>query len=246
MEQWKILLICQGEGILLLEEERVSLSRGQVWLISENNKPYTWHCPKETQEKTLLLSLEFLKKYSTRSTDFTLLTQEPLRRVSLTEEETLELERLFLKVEEGAQGYGADVRGQLSQVELLLFLTPFFLNGKETTCLKSSGVNERITPILQYMEENMAEPLTLDHIATQFYVSKHYLCRLFKEQTGTTVVEYLLQCRIAKACQLLQQGHSVQRSGELSGFSDNSHFIRTFGGRMGTSPGRYAKEYKKE
>ena len=34
------------------------------------------------------------------------------------------------------------------------------------------------------------------------------------------------------------------RAGELSGFSDNSHFIRTFGHLTGLTPGRYAKEYQ--
>lgn len=246
LEQWKILLICQGEGMLLLEEESVPLSRGQVWVLSEKRKQYNIHWNKETKEKHFLLSTDLLKKYSTKNTDFTLLTQEQVNLLTLNEEQTMQLEELFGKVEEGAQGFGADVREQLYQVEVLLFLTPLFLKGRETTFLKPSGVNQRITPILQYVEENMAEPLTLDHIATHFFLSKHYLCRLFKEQTGTTVVEYLLQCRIAKACLLLQQGHSVQRSGELSGFSDNSHFIRTFRGRMGTSPGRYGKEYGKK
>ena len=46
-----------------------------------------------------------------------------------------------------------------------------------------------------------------------------------------------------KARQLLKEGVSVQQAGELSGFSDNSHFIRTFGHLTGTSPGRYAREH---
>ena len=37
---------------------------------------------------------------------------------------------------------------------------------------------------------------------------------------------------------------SVQQAGERSGFSDNSHFIRTFGHLTGVTPGRYAKEYQ--
>ena len=44
--------------------------------------------------------------------------------------------------------------------------------------------------------------------------------------------------------QLLQEGVSVQQAGERSGFSDNSHFIRTFGHLTGLTPGRYAKEYQ--
>ena len=47
-----------------------------------------------------------------------------------------------------------------------------------------------------------------------------------------------------KARQLLQEGVSVQQAGERSGFSDNSHFIRTFGHLTGITPGRYAKEYQ--
>jgi len=58
------------------------------------------------------------------------------------------------------------------------------------------------------------------------------------------VMEYIIHCRILQARRLLQEGHSVQEAGELSGFSDNSHFIRTFRKLTGTSPGRYAKEYQ--
>ena len=57
-------------------------------------------------------------------------------------------------------------------------------------------------------------------------------------------MEYIIHSRILRARQLLQAGVSVQQAGELSGFADNSHFIRTFGNLTGTSPGRYAKDYR--
>ena len=102
----------------------------------------------------------------------------------------------------------------------------------------------RVAPILDYIRDNLAEPLTLDQIAGRFFISKHYLCRIFKSATGFSVMEYIIYSRILRARQLLQEGVSVQQAGELSGFSDNSHFIRTFGHLTGTSPGRYAKEYQ--
>ena len=97
---------------------------------------------------------------------------------------------------------------------------------------------------LDYIRDNLDQPLTLDQIAGQFYISKHYLCRIFKAATGFSVMEYIIYSRVLKARKLLQDGCSVQEAGELSGFSDNSHFIRTFGHLTGTSPGRYAKEYQ--
>ena len=102
----------------------------------------------------------------------------------------------------------------------------------------------RVSPILDYIRDNLAEPLTLDQIAGQFYISKHYLCRIFKAATGFSVMEYIIYSRVLRARQLLQEGCSVQEAGELSGFSDNSHFIRTFGHLTGLTPGRYAKEYQ--
>ena len=102
----------------------------------------------------------------------------------------------------------------------------------------------RVSPILDYIRDNLDQPLALDQIAGQFYISKHYLCRIFKAATGFSVMEYIIYSRVLRARQLLQEGISVQQAGELSGFSDNSHFIRTFGHLTGVTPGRYAKEYQ--
>ena len=101
-----------------------------------------------------------------------------------------------------------------------------------------------MAPILDYIRDNLSEPLSLDQIASQFFISKHYLCRVFKAATGFSVMEYIIYSRVLRARQLLQEGTSVQQAGELSGFSDNSHFIRTFGHLTGVTPGRYAKEYQ--
>ena len=102
----------------------------------------------------------------------------------------------------------------------------------------------RVAPILDYIRNNLSEPLTLDQIANQFYISKHYLCRIFKSATGFSVMEYIIYSRVLRARQLLKEGVSVQQAGEMSGFSDNSHYIRTLGHLTGTSPGRYAREYQ--
>ena len=102
----------------------------------------------------------------------------------------------------------------------------------------------RVAPSLDYIRDVLAEPLTLDQIAGRFFISKHYLCRIFKSATGFSVMEYIIYSRILRARQLLQEGVSVQQAGELSGFSDNSHVIRTFVHPTGITPGRYAKEYQ--
>lgn len=242
MKGWKALLVLQGEGALVGEEERRSICSGQVAVFSEG---YRFHWVKQGQEQQVRLPLESLKKYSTPHTDLTSLLGQNGNVLSLSSQEQGELSDLLTRGEQAKEflGFGGDLHEELALIQIVLHLTPLFLE-RQGECTSTLSVNQRIAPILKFMEENAAEPLSLDELSARFYVSKHYLCRLFKEQTGVTVVEYLVQCRMEKACRLLEQGHSVQRAGELSGFSDNSHFIRTFGSRMGTSPGRYAKGFR--
>lgn len=89
----------------------------------------------------------------------------------------------------------------------------------------------------------MAEPLTLDIIASNCFINKYHLCHSFKAVTGFSVMEYIIHCRVLKARELLRKGMRVQEVGETVGFRNNEHFIRTFGALTGTSPKRYAKEY---
>jgi AraC-like DNA-binding protein len=85
------------------------------------------------------------------------------------------------------------------------------------------------------------QPLALDEIATGCAVSKYHLCRIFKETTGYTIVSYLTQVRIDRACTLLAGGSSVTEACNESGFGNLSHFIKTFRTHTGSSPGAWAR-----
>ena len=55
-------------------------------------------------------------------------------------------------------------------------------------------------------------PAIRDQSSAQFYISKHYLCRIFKAATGFSVMEYIIYSRVLRARQLLQEGVSVQQA----------------------------------
>ena len=101
----------------------------------------------------------------------------------------------------------------------------------------------KVEPIIDYIQENMTEPLTLDNLSARFYINKHYMSHIFKDATGSSVTQYIIQSRVVKARELLRSGLSVQRVSEIVGFQSAAHFIRTFASVTGISPKRYAKEY---
>lgn len=101
----------------------------------------------------------------------------------------------------------------------------------------------QISAVLEYLQAHLSEKLTLERVASEFFISKYYLSHCFKEATGFSVMEYVINTRILRARRLLQDGARVQAAGEAVGFQSNEHFIRTFTALTGLPPKQYAKRF---
>lgn len=103
-----------------------------------------------------------------------------------------------------------------------------------------------INRVVEYINRNYAEAITLDSIASVAGFSKYYFSRLFTKYTGTSFSQYLLRKRIAVAAHLLcsTQLPIVQVSMQ-SGFSSLSTFNRTFKDVHGCTPTEYRAIYEK-
>lgn len=77
-----------------------------------------------------------------------------------------------------------------------------------------------------YINRNLTGSLSLDLLAEKFFVSKYYLCRMFKKYTGMTIGRYITRKRILLAKDLYQKGCSLSEAAAGSGFSDYSAFYK--------------------
>ena len=243
-EFFELLLPLTSSGNIFVNDQVYPLQRGMLYLIGENTLHRTivngFH-----SRYVLHIGRKALSELSTPQTDFLQFTKNSFSCSILDEGEFNALQKSFqtLSGNENDGTFGGDLKQTISLMELLLQMGPILKLSNSGESVRNKDFL-RIAPILDYIQENLTEPLTLDQISSKFFISKHYLCRIFKSATGFSVMEYIIHSRILRARQLLQKGVSVQQAGELSGFSDNSHFIRTFGSLTGTSPGRYAREYQ--
>ena len=241
----ELMLPLVSPGNIFVSDQIYPLRRGTLYLIGENTLHRTittgFHA-----RYVLHIGRRALAELSTPQTDFTRLAQSSFLRAPLTNEQMTHLVELFQALERNKDdgSFGSDIRQITALLELLLWVAPALHASSAGEAIQNKDFM-RVSPILDYIRARLSEPLTLDQIAGEFFISKHYLCRIFKSATGFSVMEYIIYSRVLMARQLLQQGVSVQQAGEMSGFSDNSHFIRTFGHLTGTSPGRYAKEYQR-
>ncbi len=98
--------------------------------------------------------------------------------------------------------------------------------------------------VKSYLDEHFTEKIVLDDLAKRFFINKHYLLRLFKEQYGTTVNHYILGARITKAKGLLRfTDKTIETVGMECGFGDPNYFARAFKKVVGVSPGNYRKSW---
>lgn len=109
---------------------------------------------------------------------------------------------------------------------------------------QSSQKEKHVLRTLKYMSDHFRENLTLDQLANELHVNKHYMCHFFKEVTGFTINKYLASRRIEEAKSLLvTTADSIGNISEDLGFNSAVHFSRLFKQYVGISPQMYRKKF---
>ncbi len=96
--------------------------------------------------------------------------------------------------------------------------------------------------IQSYLQENLEKPICLAALSQQFSYSSASIRRIFKAETGYTVMEYLSNLRMERAKQLLQSSRlSVEAIATAVGFANIYYFSGAFKAKFGHSPSQYRK-----
>ncbi|MDF2725955.1 MAG: transcriptional regulator, AraC family [Paenibacillus sp.] len=166
--------------------------------------------------------------------------------VRLDEAQRAEIESLLLRLHAFAHQKHpiAQSRLWLAFLDLLYFLLPCSDRSAERTEQRQRSEKEcHVQMVIDYLESNYSEELHLDRLARELYLSKHYLCKIFKEITGITIFNYLKSRRInqAKLLFMLNREWSVSDVSNEVGIKHLSHFSRLFKLMVGQTPEEYRR-----
>ncbi|MEU0955510.1 helix-turn-helix domain-containing protein [Streptomyces niveus] len=101
-----------------------------------------------------------------------------------------------------------------------------------------------LEPLLTWLQDNLGSDLTLADVAAQAGTSTRTLIRRFREQTGTTPLQWLHRARVRQAQHLLETTqHSVERIGAQVGFGSPTAFRDRFKKTTGISPHAYRRAF---
>ena len=121
-----------------------------------------------------------------------------------------------------------------------LFELLFLLSNEKNVAKIHSPTDQRIGQILRYINENYSKIERIEEIASEFYVSKSYLCRSFSKHMGISLVTYLNTVKIRAACDMLQNDDGNMTDVALRcGFNSSAYFCKVFKEETGFSPSQY-------
>lgn len=133
---------------------------------------------------------------------------------------------------------GTKIKEALLSEYITILLTEL-LTGQEIS-VQHAKQADLIEDSIVYINEHLAEPLTLEQLSSNVSLSPFYFTRLFKKETGFTPYEYLIAARINMAKFLLKNtDNSIKEICFLTGFSNESSFCTTFKKRIGVTPSVY-------
>lgn len=112
--------------------------------------------------------------------------------------------------------------------------------------VRKTDTNPIIKKVCDYIEENLAQDISLEMAADFAGVSSFYLSKLFKEEKGETYINFVSDKRLEKSCQLLAQTDlSIKEITAEVGYNDQNYYSRIFKTKYGLSPKEYRKEKQK-
>ena len=98
----------------------------------------------------------------------------------------------------------------------------------------------KLLPILQYIDKHYTEKIQIAELSKIIHVCDDRMIRLFKEVTGETPVEYILNLRVEHALKLLMEDNmSIAEIAEKTGFGSATYKTRVFKQKLGITPGKY-------
>jgi AraC family transcriptional regulator len=150
---------------------------------------------------------------------------------------------LALKLEIQTGCMSGRLYGELLGTALAARLVQNYAVSKPTIEFKASGLPQsQLTRVIDYMKANLTQDLSILDLATLTGISESHFSRSFKRSVGISPYQYLMQQRVERAKQLLeQQSRAISTIALDCGFANQTHFTKVFRQMTGMTPKAYQK-----
>ncbi len=224
----------EGKSYRLEPHDILLVSRGEI------HKPFV--SPETDYERYVFyISEDFLKEHSEGEgmldLCFQMAKQEQgnVIRLSPSQSRTLFETVKLLEKAEGDGLYAGEMYCRILFLKLLIELNRCCISNPEVFH-KIARYDKKIVEMIHYINENLSGDLSIENLSARFYLSKYHMMRKFKQETGYSMHQYILEKRILAARNLILAGTPAAVASVETGFRDYSTFSRAYKKLLGQLP----------
>ena len=108
----------------------------------------------------------------------------------------------------------------------------------------NASIRSRRARLANYVQHHLSDAIKTEDIAGALYMSRPYLSKKFKEETGENIADFILKEKTEEAkCLLRYSDKPITAISSYLGFSSPSHFSRVFKAYVGSTPREYREKY---
>lgn len=245
----KIILFLQGEAAYIIEGKSYPLTARDILFVSagEIHRPLT--TPGKDYERIVIyVSPEFLQHCGQDKFDLSQcfrLAQNTSSVMHALPGKSHDLLYHMTKLEKVAhqQGYANELYVEILFIEFMILLNRAIMS-KELQQLTQVSYDPKIQQLLDYINTHLAEDLSIDNLTEQVFLSKYYMMRKFKADTGYSIHQYINSKRLLLAKSLLTSTSlPITELCYHCGFTDYSAFSREFKKQFHTTPKQFRSSH---
>lgn len=244
----KITIFIKGKVQYFIEGKSYSLEPYDIVLVNRNDLHRIHVDSTVAYERIIVyISPSFMDAYQTPEYDLNYcfdkakMEHSNVLRIHSLEKSSLfkitnRLERSFYDTD-----YASSLYRQLLFLEFMIQLNRAAIKNR-VEFLDTELYNTKIVDIMHYINSHLTEHLDIDSLAGTFYISKYYMMRLFKSETGYTIGHYITCRRLLLARDFILDGMPITQACFSSGFTDYSTFSRAYKTEFAETPGTLLRQ----
>ncbi|BCJ94372.1 AraC family transcriptional regulator [Anaerocolumna cellulosilytica] len=238
----KIIIFLSGKINYSIEGKNYMLNPYDIILVNAGEIHKPSFLDGSVYERIIMyVSTQFLEQYRGEDYDlnscFNMAKKEHSNVLRIHNMDKSKLYQVCLELEHSFEdnSFARELYQKILFLEFMIHLNRAALSG-HVNYLNSDAANPKLLDILEYINEHLAEDITIDTLSEEFYLSRFYLMHFFKEETGYTIGNYITEKRLLLAKGLVQGGCTITEACYKSGFKNYSTFSRAFKKAFHTMP----------
>ncbi|BCN31230.1 AraC family transcriptional regulator [Anaeromicropila herbilytica] len=242
----KIIIFLSGNVTYLIEGKTYHLNPWDVLLINNNELHKPIIDPSVPYERIIIwLNSDFLESHNGKDYDITtcfhLANRKSFNLVRLDAKLLDYLKMVINGLTESMNSneFANSLLSNTFLIQLLIYLNRIVLEQKNINEHQALKYDKQIEEILRYINNNLSSDISIEKLSDVFYINRYHLMHKFKDETGYSIHNYVIQKRLIQSLEYINQGIPITKASELSGFNDYSSFLRSFKKFYNKTPREY-------